>query len=232
MKTLITPVGTSLFTNYLDENTNGAFGHYYETIKKCSASEWDDYYHEIEELKISSLDFIEREQISASAELQSITKIRDKLQEDLDVHLFASDTIASRLAAEILMDNKVVAPVLGSNISVAFDARADVIEGLQVEDPKAFSNQGMTNLIRKIDEKAGGCWLALAINITGGYKATLPYLTILAQLKHVPLYYNFEDTKEIITVPPIPLVSDWGWIHSYSGILRSCLKTRFSFPSP
>ena len=220
MKTLITPVGTSLFTNYLDKNGDSTFSSNYETIKKCSASEWDDYSPEIEELKISSLDFIKREQVSASAELQSITKIQDKLQKDLEVRLLASDTIASRLAAEILMNNKVVAPVLGNNISVAFDARADVIKGLQVEDPKVFSNEGMTNLIRKIDEKAGGYWPSLAINITGGFKATLPYLTILAQVKRVPLYYNFEDTDALITIPQAPLVIDWGLIERYSDVLR------------
>ena len=120
------------------------------------------------------------------AELQSITKIQDKLKEDLEVRLFASDTIASRLSAEILADDT-VASVLGDNISVTFDAQTDVIKGLQVEDSKTFSNEGMTNLIRKIDENAGG-YQALAINITGGFKATLPYLTILAQLYRVPLY--------------------------------------------
>ena len=214
---LITPVGTSLFTNYLDENTGITFGQDYEAIKKCSVAEWDDYGPEIEELKKSSLGFIATKRESGSAELQSIAKIQDKLKEDLEVHLLASDTIASRLVAEILTE--VVTSVLGDEICVRFDAETDVITGLQVEDPKAFSNEGMTNLIRKIDEKAGGYWPALAINITGGYKATLPYLTILAQVKRVPLYYNFEDTDTLITIPQAPLVIDFGLIERHSDIL-------------
>ncbi len=218
MKTLITPVGTSLFTNYLDKNGDSAFSHNYETIGKSPASEWNAYDYEIEDLKTSSLEFIKQEKDSASAELQSITKIQDKLKEDLKVRLFASDTIASRLAAEILADDT-VASVLGDNISVEFDTQTDMIKGLQVEDPKVFSNEGMTNLIRKIDENAGGYWPALAINITGGYKATLPYLTILAQVKRVPLYYNFEDTDALIKIPQSPLVIDFGLIERHSDIL-------------
>ena len=36
MKTLVTPVGTSLFTNYLNNNSNTRFRRAYETIRKIS----------------------------------------------------------------------------------------------------------------------------------------------------------------------------------------------------
>lgn len=213
---LITPVGTSLFTNYLDQNSgDSAFSFNYEAIKKCSASEWDDYDLEIESLTNSCLQFIK--DFEASAELQSIAKIQDALDGDIEVRLLASDTIASRLAAEILADQAY--SVLEENIQIQFDADTEVIKGLQVEDHKVFSNEGMTKLIRKIDEIAGGYWPTLAINITGGFKATLPYLTILAQLKRVPLYYNFEDTDALIKIPQAPLVIDWGLIERYSDVL-------------
>lgn len=225
MKTLITPVGTSLFTNYLDENGDSAFRHNYETIRRSPASEWDEYDHEIEDLKMSSLEFIKKEKESASAELQSIAKIQEKLKEDLEVRLFASDTIVSRLAAKILADDT-VASVLGDNISVEFDTQTDVIKGLQVEDPKVFSQEGLSNLIQKINSasnNAGG-YQELAINITGGFKATLPYLTILAQLNRVPLYYTFEDTEALISIPQAPLVIDWGLIERYSDVLKKIDK--------
>ena len=207
MKTLVTPVGTSLFTNYLDKNSSDckSFRSYYETIKKCPASEWKTggYNDEICALKRCSLGFIKNYGVRASAELQSIAKIQAKLNDEIAVRLLASDTIASRLVAEILMD-KTAASVLGDKILVReFDAGTNVIKGLQVENPKAFSNEGMTKLIQEINlisANAGG-WQALAINITGGFKATLPYLTILAQLYRVPLYYTFEDTDALITIP-------------------------------
>ena len=220
MKTLVTPVGTSLFTNYLDENSNGAFSRAYETIRKSPASEWNEYDYEIGDLRTTSLAFIESKRESASAELQSIAKIQAELNDDIKVRLLASDTIASRLAAEILAD-ETAASVLGDQVTVEFDAGTDVITGLQVENPKAFSNEGMTNLIRKIDSisaNAGG-WQATAINITGGFKATLPYLTIWAQLHRVPLYYTFEDTAALIKIPQAPLVIDWGLIERHSDIL-------------
>ncbi len=229
MKTLVTPVGTSLFTNYLDKNSNDETSKsYYDTIKKRPASEWGDYESEINDLKRVSLSFIGMSGVQASAELQSIAKIRCELNEELKVRLLASGTIASRLAAEILADNTLadntVTPVLGSGVRVEFDSEKDVIKGLQVEDPKAFSNEGMTNLIQKIDQEASGYWPKLAINITGGFKATLPYLTILAQLKHIPLYYNFEDTDSLIKIPQAPLVIDWGLIERYSDILMQIDK--------
>ena len=219
MKTLITPVGTSLFRNYLDQNRNGGFSRNYERIKNCSASMWDasNKQNVIDDLKKTSQAFINKVELRASAELQSIANIQDKLNEDLTVRLLASDTIASRLAAEILKEQS---KILKNEVSVKFNYKDDIIEGLQVDKSNEFLNRGMTNLIRKINTIANGDWLALAINITGGYKATLPYLAILAQLNRVPLYYNFEDTKELITVSPIPLISDWGWIHRYSGILK------------
>lgn len=218
---LITPVGTSLFTNFLDKNGgDNTFSNDYKTIRSGPDDDWDLYNSEIKRLRISSLEFIKKEKKSASAELQSIAQIQDKLEGDLEVHLLASDTIASRLAAEILADATVVDAVLGDSISVTFDVENDVIKGLQVEDPKVFSNEGMTNLIRKIEEKAEGFWPALAINITGGYKATLPYLTILSQVKRIPLYYNFEDTDTLITIPQAPLAIDFGLIERRSDVLR------------
>lgn len=220
MRTLVTPVGTSLFTNYLNANGNSAFRDAYETIRKSPASEWADYALEISDLRTANLDFIVNKRGSASAELQSIAKIQAELNDDIRVRLLASDTIASRLAAEILADGT-AASVLGDKVLVEFDAETDVIRGLQVENPKDFTNEGMTYLIQKIDSisaNAGG-WQAVAINITGGFKATVPYLTILAQLYRVPLYYNFEDTDALIKIPQAPLVIDWGLIERHSDLL-------------
>ena len=225
MITLVTPVGTSLFTNYLDKDpTDHFFSSNYDTIKNCPATEWSSYKIEIDDLRTNILTFIKKFDVKASAELQSIANIQDKLNDNITVHLLASDTIASRLAAEILQKKSAV---LGAKVTVKFNDADDVIKGLQVEDPEAFSGEGMTNLIQRINSISGGLvgsqTLAItgnfAINITGGYKATLPYLTILAQLERVPLYYNFEDTDALIQIPQAPLVVDWASIERYSDIL-------------
>ena len=222
MTVVVTPVGTSLFTNGAEKNSR--LESYFKAIQKCRASEWEYYSQYIKPTRKESEEFIRTEKESASAELQSIAKIAER-HDDIKVHLLASDTIASRLAAEILAD-QAAASVLGDTVPVEFEAANDVIKGLQVDDPESFSKEGMTQLMRRINavSTTSGGWgpwtKPLAINITGGYKATLPYLTILAQLNRIPLYYNFEDTDALIKIPQAPLVIDWGLIERHSDLLR------------
>ena len=216
MTVVITPVGTSLFTN---NQTRTGFCR----IEDKPASEWNDNSRYINALKTHSETFIRDEKTSASAELQSTAVIRDKLEDNIIVYLLASDTIASRLAAEILMD-QINSPnsILGDKVTATFNPDDDVIRHLQVNNTVSFSREGMPNLFQRInyikDWKAGGSQ-NLAINITGGYGATLPYLTIFAQLEGVPLYYNFKDEKELITIPRVPLTINSDLIESHAGVL-------------
>lgn len=83
-----------------------------------------------------------------------------------------------------------------------------VIKGLQVKDRKKF-NEGMSNLITEIYKIAGGSWDNVIINITGGYKATIPFLTILAQVNRCRMYYIFEETDSLIKIPYIPIDVKW-----------------------
>ena len=86
------------------------------------------------------------------------------------------------------MDN--TSAVLGNRIRVEFDPQTDVINGLQIKKIEDFSDRGMPTLMRRISQLDNG---QLVINITGGYKATVPYLTILSQIDQIPLFYTFED---------------------------------------
>ena len=227
MKVVITPVGTSLFTNGAQYNSDIA--DYYADIEDLRESNWNDHTDEINSLEQESQDFIESQRVSASAELQSSAIIQNRLQDNIKVHLLASDTIASRLAAEILRD-QINTPnsVLGNNVTAEFNPdpgarrQIDVIRNLQVNNSTDFSTKGMPNLFQRItyikDWEAGGSQ-NLAINITGGYAATLPYLTIFAQLEGVPLYYNFESEVELITIPPAPLAIDLNLIESHASVL-------------
>ena len=224
MTVVITPVGTSLFTN--GSENNNTIKQRFTNIKDKPESEWNSNTRYIEKLKSESENFIRGHGISASAELQSTAKIRDELSEEIIVHLLASDTIASRLAAEILSGN-VAGGILGKNVSIKFDAKTvdkpDIISGLQVKNRKDFLRRGMNALVRrieKINSTLTGSDRSLAINITGGYGATLPYLTIYAQLKSVPLYYNFEDSNELIEIPHSPLTIDWDAIGPHFDVLQ------------
>ena len=214
MTVVVTPVGTSLFTNGTDQTKRR-----FDVIKDQPVSKWDQYNSYVGDnsrLRTESKNFIQDKKASASAELQSIAKIQDEFDDDIEVRLLASDTIASRLAAEILMNQ---GNVLGSNVSVKFDGKKDVIKGLQIKSTEDFSNLGMPNLMRRISEF---CDKQLAINITGGYKATVPYLTILSQIRQIPLFYTFDElddeSPDLIKIPQVPLSVNWQLVKQYTDV--------------
>ncbi|MBK8472326.1 MAG: hypothetical protein IPL33_09240 [Sphingobacteriales bacterium] len=71
----------------------------------------------------------------------------------------------------------------------------------------------MVNLVDKIVEIARTDWSNCIFNITGGYKASIPFITILAQIKNSPLYYLFEESEkesyELIKIPQAPISFDF-----------------------
>lgn len=71
------------------------------------------------------------------------------------------------------------------------------IEGLQVKDAETFRDAGFINLIDKVVAIKGEDTSTI-LNISGGYKALIPPLTLLAQLEQIPLYYIYEDSGELI----------------------------------
>ena len=61
----------------------------------------------------------------------------------------------------------------------------------------------------------GGYYGDILFNISGGYKATIPYLTMLAQINGADIYCIFEDTEELITIPPVPITIDMELFDEY-----------------
>ncbi len=159
----------------------------------------------------------EKDKFNISAEVKSLKKISDELKEDLEVYLLASDTVLSRLAGEILQE---FIPKIVPKCEVK---KLEIIKDLQIWYRKDF-NKGMSNLISKIYEISGEYWDNVVINITGGYKATIPYLTILAQINNCPIYYIFEDTDALIKIPNIPFSKDW---FDWEEIVENIMKNSF-----
>lgn len=209
---LITPVGTSLFSNYKNNGPGtGTVGRHYQRIEHERGSRWDEREGVIGALKdhrpltdwIASTD-------AASAEMESASKIAAQEGVTVHVRLLASDTIASRLAAELIRDYAEV-----SGVEFSFSPDLDVITDLQVFDAASFGN-GVRHLVRRVRcllkgrgeqmgaKGAGTC----TINITGGYKATLPYLTVLGELYDVPLRYKFEEADGMLSIPQVPIALD------------------------
>lgn len=196
MTVVITPVGTSLFTNGAEEYTD--IRDLFADIRYARAYDWDDYSDYTKELRKASERFINGAGVTASAELQSTSAIHSELTDNIKVHLIASDTIASRLAAEVLKDQL----PQQLSVDVKFNPNDDIIQGLCATDPNHFETLGVYNLLNRLKEICSNFQddQTLAINITGGYAATVSLLTLFAQEKQYPLYYNFEETSKLIEI--------------------------------
>ncbi len=203
MKKIITMVGTSIFDNYFEYISDKTFKNHFEALKDRQSKDYSNELGKIEGIKKKTSFWLKETDVkNASAEIKSLIKLKENLQDDFEVYLFSSDTILGRLAGEILEEGL-------KKLSEFEDGRItlDIIGDLQVKDSKKFMN-GMRNLIEKTFKITNGYWDNTVINITGGYKATIPYLTILAQLNGCPIYYIFEDQDALIKIPSLPLSTE------------------------
>lgn len=87
-----------------------------------------------------------------------------------------------------------------------YEAQVKVIEGLQVQNAERFRAVGVPNFVRAVlndIESYGADYCVL--NPTGGFKALVPYTVLIGMLRRVPSRYIFEQSSELITLPPFPL---------------------------
>ncbi len=202
MKKIISTVGTSLFTNESEFKKDVKPD--YENLLEKSNSEWNNYEKKIDKIKENLKNKLDED---SSAEIKSIAKIIEKLgkDEEYELYFLCSDTCTSRMVAEILTDyfNKTT----NENTKANFNPGDDVISKLQIDNVKDFK-EGMTNLIDRIYQIASGYFENIVLNITGGYKATIPFMTIMGQVNEIPIYYTFENADALISIPHIPLKID------------------------
>jgi len=109
-----------------------------------------------------------------------------------------------------------------------------IIEGLQVKKGREFASRGIKNLFtfvsNKIEEE-GAFYDEVIFNITGGYKGTIPYLTLFGMLyqereikgkKIKPLIkYLYEESDDIITLPNFPIAFDLPTWRDYRGLIKT-----------
>lgn len=225
MKTVITTVGLSIFSNYFDKekntNSDSSITPHYEKLKNKPASEWVSFLPRINKLKPKILKWAKNNK-EASAEIKSFLAIREDLNDNLIVYLLTTDTILSALAAEIIKD-----VFRGDNkIDVKFDCNLDIIKGLQVVDARKFSNEVLFNLINRIEHIQNDTYGNIVFNITGGYKGVIPYLTIMAQIYDCELHYIFEETDELIRIRKMPIDFDFSIIEENYIAFESLNKTK------
>lgn len=245
MKKVITTVGTSVITNYLRPEIKVMLGDEYECIAEAvdnlesqDASQYNTsgsstYIKAIKEVILSKwmkgIDWDLRAECwttgssllfnaAASAEISSILKIKDATE----VYLIATDTILSRIASEIIaftLDGFIKED--GKRLSVFFDTEKDVIKGLKVNDPQAFQEIGLPKLIERL-VVLGINKEKIILNITGGYKGLIPFLTILGQVyDNVQIVYLYEESNSIIFIPKLPINFNAGIAEDYAVYLDS-----------
>jgi putative CRISPR-associated protein (TIGR02619 family) len=193
---IITTVGTSLLTN-AGESANDLDKIYFDinlfdfdTTKNIKA---DSLKRKLEKLERHLKYF----GVNSCAETASIAKIDSTC--DSKIHFLCTETTASYLC--------------GLALKNFFLERAEFkyVQGLQVQNQEIFRDLGVPNLLTQIEQIAqnGSYWDDIVLNITGGYKAIIPIMTLIGQIRKLPIFYIFggeeENKYELIELPRMPI---------------------------
>lgn len=151
--------------------------------------------------------------ISASAETNSLHRLKTGSADN--VALLHTDTEEGTICANALAD--IVRSDFGATPT------CHKIEGLQVEDGTLFRRVGIQHLFQTLDtlcarsaEIPGD---EVVLNATGGFKSTVPYLTLFGLLNRIPVTYIFERSDALLTLPPAPVNFDFERIGQASDAL-------------
>jgi hypothetical protein len=219
-KKVITTVGTSIFTNYMKKEVQDDLdGDYcsinkeFDEIEKKSLfahcrEKGKEIQSDINHVKdqISVVWFGYSNEDTICAEIKSLIKIAEE-EGDLEVILLATDTVLSVLACELIVDwFKINKDKYPSVKTICFKREEHVIKGLQVKDANKFQTTGFQELIKLLKNSSDKNTI---FNISGGYKAIIPFVTLYGQLENIPLKYIYEESDSLLTVSSLPINFDW-----------------------
>lgn len=141
-------------------------------------------------------------------------KAKDETKQNkFKIHLICTDTALSKVAG------KIIEKFYEKNDRFTIELH-EPITGLQVHNPDKFKDEGINNLITKIKEikdKDND----VILNISGGYKALIPILTIIGQLENIPLKYIYEESEALIEIGQLPVNYDWFLIETMKPFTKS-----------
>lgn len=197
MKNVITTVGTSIFINYAKKKND--IKSHYKDMKNKSYKEWNNYEGERKSVKKSVLDWANGNLETASAETKSLIKISKKYNDALNVYFLTTDTVLSNLAAEIIKE------ILKESHN-KWTININHIEGLDAfSSDGRMINKGYQNLIKY---SVGIAYYDFIFNISGGYKAIVPVMAMIASVKHCEMCYIYEESEYLVQIPPFPMNYD------------------------
>lgn len=282
---IITTVGTSMFTNFLEKSKNSILREgIWKDIKDKSYTK-EEYIRQGKKLPFQSLIKAVEEGLNnnlfSCAELDTITQIIKKYGDNVEHHLLCSETIAGYLAGQILerkieniKSNEMIKKLQThiaegfketvfldlirriQSITIKYNLIEKSLEVLSSKDGDKIKKYRKEVIKDDIDNepfktlftKPNGSWAdfvdnkindiiiilklnKVIINYSGGYKAIIPYLTILGQLYNYDLAYVHEDSKELIDVKPLPISFDVSLAeqyYPYLDILSYQIKENFA----
>ncbi|AFM05734.1 CRISPR-associated protein (Cas_APE2256) [Bernardetia litoralis DSM 6794] len=226
---VVTTVGTSLIENANNVNKKPTVSvPYYgkSTVfgrKKTYYKDWTNdgtFQTRITDIKKSLLKyFSDYQNIEVSAEIKSLKKIQKVQNTKLEVYLICTDTISSVICADMIKKWFDKHDPNEKEFVVVFNHdKEHIIENLRVGTQTDYEI-GFMNLIDKIDNIVANDKTSI-LNITGGYKAIIPILTLYGQISELTLNYIYEDSEETEDVKPIevknlPFSLDISYIEPY-----------------
>jgi putative CRISPR-associated protein (TIGR02619 family) len=148
-----------------------------------------------------------------SAEIHSLVRMGVAASDR--VILLASDTPAGQARAHA------VARYLEKHYPGILVEPVRPVKGLQVHDAELFRRQGVVNFVRDCLRAVRDYGAAqVVLNPTGGYKALVPYTVLVGMIKRVPCRYIFEQSTQLLTLPPLPVAFDRGPFERYRGLIE------------
>lgn len=190
MKIYICTTGISILTN---SRIN------VERFKNVPLLQWNDFKDDISAVKDRVLEFLQRLTIPAqldktSAEVKSLIKMG--VNHNDRVVLIASDTIDGKLCAELVQ-------IFLIERKICLEVEIKVIKGLQAINATLFQREGLKNLLQYLVSFEN---MDIVLNLTGGFKSVVPFLSLIGMLFNKPVRYIHEDSEEVITLSNVPIL--------------------------
>ncbi|EAY27845.1 hypothetical protein [Microscilla marina] len=216
---LITFVGTSLFEHYYYGKGKDSERRHYNNLAKQLHPFGHWAYPKIKQDLQEVEDTVTRGGViwqddECSAEIRSILKIYNEIKMPLEVFLIATDTVLSVQAALLVKEwftpDKNHCPHINIHFSLPNVDFATQGKSLHIVKDLNFAKGnhyrvGVQNLRQLLEKQLGMAQKPkdFVLNITAGYKAITPLLTLLAYQHGIPLYYMYHETNALSAVPLI-----------------------------
>lgn len=124
-----------------------------------------------------------------------------KITNDDRIVLLHSDTQDGKLCAEInqdLMGLEINNNGVEAIAKVSWNVEIKKVKDLDATKPDPFSDAGLINFQSIVEKRIKEFKGHIFMNITGGYKAVIPFATLLCYMYSITLFYLFEKSQGII----------------------------------